>query len=346
MKRICLLLCVFAIFGLFAPFSTPSAASANADELFDFTLSTLSCQPDEELLLTVSVNPEIVEATPAGFRFTATFDSENLVFKRIVPASNMQNNAFRYHVKGDTIIGIYVCDGLSAPQLTDTILTVVFQVSKETAFGKTTVSSSIDQVIDFDTHPIPADTYFSDTVTIQPPFEYEALLTMLEPDNGTLIPAFDPHIQEYTMQVDAMVSQIQFDMQATDGGTTRVNRKNLGKQGSVTQFVITVISADQKHKSQYTVDVTRGEKVASNSTSSSKTTGKTISSGSRVTGQTDEAMQDETGTIYTAGTRNLYIQSGAIPTYLLYIIAIGVCALLCGAIVIIVLLTQGKRGKH
>ena len=63
------------------------------------------------------------------------------------------------------------------------------------------------------------------------------------------------------MQVGPEIEQILFELEAADGEFAKVNRKNLGKQGSTTQFVITVTSSDKRNKSQYTVNVTRGEKI-------------------------------------------------------------------------------------
>ena len=145
------------------------------------------------------------------------------------------------------------------------------------------------------------------------------------------------------MQVGAEVEQILFDLEAADGGTAKVNRKNLGKQGSTTQFVITVTSSDKKNKSQYTVNVTRGEKIKEESNSKSSTSGRSKTNG-LAKQTTEEGIDDETlhtDTIFY-GDRNLYIVGNQMPSYFVYIIVggLGICMI---GIVIIVLVVRKKK---
>lgn len=180
-------------------------------------------------------------------------------------------------------------------------------------------------------------------ISHKPEFTKEAVLTKLVPSQGTLEPKFDPYIQEYSLQVGPEVEQILFELEAADGGTAKVNRKNLGKQGSTTQFIITVTSSDKKNKSQYTVNVTRGEKIKEESNSKSSTSGRSKTSG-LAKQTTEEGIDDETlhtDTIFY-GDRNLYIVGNQMPSYFVYMIVggLGVCMI---GIVIIVLVVRKKK---
>ncbi len=67
-------------------------------------------------------------------------------------------------------------------------------------------------------------------------------LTALQPSVGNLEPPFSPDILDYTLQVDAEVSSVTFQANATEGATISVNRKTLYKSGSTTEIVVTVRS--------------------------------------------------------------------------------------------------------
>lgn len=84
-------------------------------------------------------------------------------------------------------------------------------------------------------------------------------LTALQPSVGNLEPPFSPDILDYTLQVDAEVSSVTFQANATEGATISVNRKTLYKAGSTTEIVVTVRSSDRKETKRYIVSVLRGE---------------------------------------------------------------------------------------
>ena len=272
------------------------------------------------------------------------FDSSKLTLKRVDTSSQIENGTFRYHIAGDTMTGIYVCNGTSAPKLTGECMTLVFRVNGDAVFGETSVSAQIDQVVDWSAKQLPSVSSVTTMFRITPEFTKEAVLTKLVPNQGTLEPAFDPYIQEYSLQVGVEVEQILFELEAADGGTARVNRKNLGKQGSVTQFIITVTSSDKKNKSQYIVNVTRGEKIKEENESSKSTTSgrsKTNGSGKQTTAEEDNNETLNTDTIFY-GDRNLYIVGNQMPSYFVYMIAggIGIFVIVIG---IIVLLMHKKK---
>ena len=97
----------------------------------------------------------------------------------------------------------------------------------------------------------------------KPELSADASLLSLTPASGTLTPAFDPDVYEYSLTVPFEVTTMTFTAEAPAGATYRVNRKNLGAGGSDTVFEITVTAADGETRQVYTVTVHRSEKAAS-----------------------------------------------------------------------------------
>ena len=94
----------------------------------------------------------------------------------------------------------------------------------------------------------------------KPELNSDASLLSLTPASGTLTPAFDPDVYEYSLTVPFEVTTMTFTAEAPEGATYRVNRKNLGAGGSDTLFRITVTAEDGETKSEYQVTVHRSEK--------------------------------------------------------------------------------------
>ena len=97
----------------------------------------------------------------------------------------------------------------------------------------------------------------------KPELSSDAFLLSLTPASGTLTPAFDPDVYEYSLTVPFEVTTMTFTAEAPEGATYRVNRKNLGAGGSDTVFEITVTAADGETRQVYTVTVHRSEKAVS-----------------------------------------------------------------------------------
>ena len=97
----------------------------------------------------------------------------------------------------------------------------------------------------------------------KPELSADASLLSLTPASGTLNPAFEPDIYQYSLTVPFEVTTMTFTAEAPEGATYRVNRKNLGAGGSDTVFEITVTAADGETRQVYTVTVHRSEKAVS-----------------------------------------------------------------------------------
>ncbi len=94
----------------------------------------------------------------------------------------------------------------------------------------------------------------------KPELSADASLLSLMPASGTLTPAFDPDVYEYSLTVPFEVTTMTFTAEVPEGATYRVNRKNLGAGGSDTLFRITVTAEDGETKKEYHVTVHRQEK--------------------------------------------------------------------------------------
>ena len=92
------------------------------------------------------------------------------------------------------------------------------------------------------------------------PLSGDARLLSLKPAAGTLSPAFDPEVLEYTLTVPYEVATMTFDAQPVKGASYRVNRKNLGPGGRDTLFTITVTAEVGETRRVYQVTVHREEK--------------------------------------------------------------------------------------
>ena len=313
-------------------------------DYFSFTTLKEDVLMSDEIRITVTANELDMNETIAGFRLNVEYDSSKLTLKRVDTSSQIESGTFRYHIAGDTMTGIYVCDGTAAPQLTGECMTLIFRVNDNAIFGETSVSIQIDQVVDWNAKQLPSVSSITSIFNIMPEFTKEAVLTKLVPSQGTLEPGFDPYIQEYSLQVGPEAEQILFELEAADGGTAKVNRKNLGKQGSTTQFIITVTSSDKKNKSQYTVNVTRGEKIKEESSSKSSASSRSKTSGS--TKQTTEQDKNDetlgTDTIFY-GDRNLYIVGDQMPSYFVYMIAGGLGVFIIGIVIIVLVVRKKKK---
>lgn len=351
MKNFAVIGCVVLI--LFVAVGSRLVVSAQTStEYFTFVTSKEEVYEKDEVRISILANDVPMDENIAGFRLSVQFDSSKLTFRRADTSSQIQNGTFRYHVNGDTMTGIYVCDGTSAPKLSGECITLVFRVGENAILGETSVSAQIDQMVDWSAEQLASVSSITSIFTLRPEFTREAILTKLVPDHGELEPTFDPYIQEYTLDVEPEVDQVLFELEAADEGTARVNRKNLGKRGSVTQFLVIVTSADGKNKSQYVINVNRGEVTGIANTSSGKSNSlRTTSSSSGKSGGTagiDDGINEGTAMGTAAetvfyGDRNLYIIGNQMPTYMMYMILGGAGILVLGMAAAIFVIVRKKR---
>ena len=107
----------------------------DTEDYFSFTASKEDVLMNDEIRITVTANELGMNESIAGFRLNVEYDSSKLTLKRVDTSSQIESGTFRYHIAGDTMTGIYVCDGTAAPQLTGECMTLIFRVNDDAIFG-------------------------------------------------------------------------------------------------------------------------------------------------------------------------------------------------------------------
>lgn len=258
MKQNCLLFLMICM----TLFGYPCKAYAAESSYFSAAPDTAAAYPGETVRISLSVNPDVLVSgeLPAAFRVRVGYDSAQLHFVRAEPSEQIQTGAFQCYDDGETVSGIYACDGISAPRLHGVCITFVFSVPEDADPGAVKIEISADQVTDWTERLLPQyDSEARISLSIRPALSQDASLLRLVPSTGRLTPDFSSDVAEYDLRVGSNISSVKFQADAADGGSVRVNRQSLLRAGETTEIVVTVTAADRKSKSQYLVRVNRSE---------------------------------------------------------------------------------------
>ena len=145
----------------------------------------------------------------------------------------------------------------------DDSITLTFRTDSETAQSSVPLHIKISDAADRNAAPLLTHAEVHDLeMLFHEPTPSDCALLSLTPPTGTLSPAFDSNITEYTLSVPFTYTALEFEAVPSEGASVRVNRKNLGAGGSTVDFRFTVTAADGKSKVIYTVSVTRLQKDA------------------------------------------------------------------------------------
>lgn len=322
---------------------TALSVSATDIPYFTFYSDKNAVVVGDEIRIKVNASENELKENIAAFRVILNFDSSKLTFKRADTSAQVQENAFQYHAQEDKIIGIYACDGRSAPKLLGDCITFVFAVKEAASVGETIVSAQLDQMVDWSVQKLGSVCSDEVKLQIEPPLSPKALLTSLEPLQGTLEPSFSPNTAAYSLSLPSSAASIEFLATAAEDGTVSINRKTLGVAGTKTVITVTVTSADKKSKSQYFVTVSRAEKAVAITASSNqrgtdtqpkKQGGQTVSrassgSSSSIIHSTDTSRAKETDNLpINEGERNLYMVGNQMPAYVVGMLFACICILI------------------
>lgn len=244
----------------------PCHVAAAATEYFSAALSAESVYPGETVRVELSANSSALAEgeQPAAFRARLEYDSARLHFLRTETSDQIQSGAFQFYDDGESVTGVYACDGLSAPKLNGVCITFIFSVPEDTDPGSAGIAVQIDQTADWAERLLPQyDRETQLSFSIKPALSQDANLLSLVPSTGRLRPDFSSDIAEYELRVGSNISSIKFQADAADGGAVRVNRQSLQRAGETTEIVVTVTAENKKSKSQYLIRVNRAESPAS-----------------------------------------------------------------------------------
>lgn len=258
MKTRCLLLMIVCAVLM----GYPCHAATAAAEYFSAALSAASVFPGETVRVELSANSGVLAQgdLPAAFRTRLEYDSARLHFLRTETSDQLQSGSFQFYDDGESVTGVYACDGLSAPRLNGVCVAFIFAVPEEADPGSAGISVQIDQTADWAERLLPQyDEETQLSFSIRPALSQDASLSKLVPSTGRLRPDFSPDIAEYELRVGSNVSSVKFQADAADGGSVRVNRQSLQRAGETTEIVVTVTAENKKSKSQYLIRVNRAE---------------------------------------------------------------------------------------
>ena|GEM_PF-4644541 len=250
-----------------------------ANKIDDNENSELISEKADEDAQLVDLIPPVGELSPAfskniyDYKLEVPYEMKTLVFDVILPNNATYTvNRRNLGAGGSEVDFIFTVTAADRKTKSQYIVTV-FRANKPDDSGDTP-------------EPIKADSH----------------LTALIPPVGKLVPDFDENIYSYTLDVPYEVKTLAFDVTPVKDATYTVNRKNLGAGGSEVDFVFNVTSGDKKTKSQYTVTVYRGikiaeEKVSSEKSSSSKSTASNnTATGTKATTTGAKIAEDEAET--------------------------------------------------
>ncbi len=223
--------------------------------------------------LSVSLGESLGEVS--AFRARLSYDASYLTLTKVERSALIRSEDYwcRYTADGANLVFASADRPLSSKS--GVCFTLVFDVNEDAAVGNANVLFTMDQIVRENqlTEEAKVSGY---SIEMERILSTEALLTKLNPSTGTLTPNFSPEVTEYTMTVPYEVKELTFDATAKDGGTVRVNRKNLNKAGEATTYIIKVTSEDGKSVTEYVITATRQPKeVASSQSSSGSSTGTT-----------------------------------------------------------------------
>lgn len=215
-----------------------------------------------ELVLSCAADGEQQLAT---YRAKVSFDPSKLEFKGLRGLGNSADADYQYRRQGDRIVIVYLSEtaGQSLTEEACPLFALDFVVASAAQEGETSVTAVLDGAGNPEVQRLTVAGDAQGSLHIKNPEPPDCALIALQPDVGSLSPAFEPDILRYTMEVPYSVDRVTLYAQARDPqASVRVNRKTLEKMGSDTELQTTVTGIDGKTKQTYTVTVHRGEKPA------------------------------------------------------------------------------------
>lgn len=264
-----------------------SAPFAKAEETAGFSFSLSETEGSGEDAVNVSLAYGGGQGELGAFLVRVEYDPEYLMFQSAVEGESVHGGYSLTQSKEGVVDSGYVKKGGEEGILSsDELFRYRFRVREDAPEGETELSISVYQILtpDFsELEPVEQSLLF----TVLPPPSSDASLISLQPETGELNPAFSPDCFTYTMTVPFSVTSLNFFAEPAEGAVCKINRKNLGADGSDTVFLLTVTAEDGKTKSVYQVTVHREERAVNTMQGSENQSGAGASSGKQ-TGSTAE----------------------------------------------------------
>ena len=361
-KKLIKILSLFLTFSLLV--CTGIVASAKTMPYFTYSLDKEEAYCGDFVKLQINANR--VPDPAAGFKITVGYDSSVLSFICTETSSKIKSGTLVTNCDNNPIYSVYVCntDKNEAPELSGNIISFVFKINDDASLGKAGINVRLNDVCNYQAEDLNLTIEEELSLNIidldkNTPASSKAMLSALQPFQGSLVPSFSPNVYKYSMEVDSDVNAVEFAASAYDGGTVKINRKSLQKPGTVTPILITVTSEDKKEKAYYAVDVKRlsaPEKVSSKTNKGSNVSKKTSSktpagikkaTGTNKSGKVSNSNTNKKDGSYVpasdmlskngqpaqqlgdvqAGSRNIYVIGNQAPVYIIGMLIAVLCIL-------------------
>lgn len=310
------------------------------------------------------------QQSAAAFRLHLSYDENYLTLSSIESGTGMSTTDFRYTANSSDATVVFASVNRTVSMTDGVCCTFVFDVNEDAAVGSTNLVVTMDQIVDSNLVKLPGTYTTGMLIEMERILSNDALLTALTPSAGELTPNFSPEITEYTLSVPYEVTELTFDVQTKDGGTYRVNRKNLNRAEVPTTYIIKVTSENGKSVTEYVVTATRSAKLATSSgsgstgggttssrrsasSSSGGTTSRKSASDGSTTQATDEQDTTTNGTIgqtanggYTGttlyGNRNITYND---PTGIVFVVGF-LTAAVCALTITVIFLVKHRGNEN
>lgn len=203
----------------------------------------------------------------SAFRMKLGFEHDKLSFKTLTCCKCFfQSDISKKSSKGSINVIYSSSTGINiSKDLKTELFDIEFKVNKSASFGQSDISAEFDGVCDTNFCPISVN--FVNPVSIniysqETNFKNQqsnCLLRSLCSSKGSLNPAFNPHITQYTVSVPYDLSEIDLTADPLNNeALINVNRRKLNAAGKSTLIKITV--SNKKSKLIYAITVNREEK--------------------------------------------------------------------------------------
>ena len=302
------LLC--AVLLLFSVFSLHPVAAAQADSVLRIVKQPENIRRGASFSLVLSP----AQRTLSAFVLFVDYDPADIVQARAAMAG-----AHLYTSEQDGRLTV-VCAAKQGHSLSETgTLTLTFRTSEETLSETLPLRLTVaDAASDQAQSLLDAPEIHAPEIPFLPDPAADSSLLSLTPPVGTLVPAFNPEIFHYTLEVPFSSASLVFDAVPADGATVRVNRKNLGSGGSTVDFSFTVTAEDGVTQSVYTVSVTRLAKESAATAGSTSSSGGISPSGGNSTSGSKPADTEKNTNVSESSTvaavTGAIVSSGAVDT--------------------------------
>lgn len=228
---------------------------------------SMSCDRDviyknEEVSLSLCAKA-LHEVNISTFKLSIKFDSEKLIFKELSAFSPVGDSEIKYNLNESMLDVIFLTEDDGINLQTDQELKLIefdFKALK-TSNEKLLIDSEVDGVGNFDEKYLYTSTVNDIYINVSSAPKFDCRLSALEPSEGLLSPDFSPDIFDYTLEVPADCSEIDFDTVTCDeNASVKISKHRLKKPGEETKIKISAKSPDKKNKLVYHVLVKRDPK--------------------------------------------------------------------------------------